>query len=283
MILLRQPARRSLHIGLNYPGTSAELAGCVNDARDWQAAAGGLGYDARVVLEPTGAQLLAELRAEVALARWGDRLLVTYSGHGTWLPDNSGDEPDGRDEALVPSDYRTGGLIVDDELLEVWAGLRYGVRAVFVSDSCHSGSVSREVEPLYGYSIGGQPHPTMPSYRSRFLSPAHVPGAGDSVALKRAAALPVAGKSRPSRVALLSGCADSEVSYDAVIDGRPRGAASWAYLTALANYREIAGPGVPPSLRSWHRLAADLLARSPYAAQHPQLLASTYQAAAWRL
>jgi len=280
---MRTRTRTSLHLGLNYGGTTAELAGCATDARDWYEMVGELGYTPTVVLEPSKAAMLGYLRQHVASLRYGDRLLVTYSGHGTWLPDTDGDEPDGRDEALVPADFQTSGLLLDDELLDVWAGVPFGARVVFVSDSCHSGSVTR-FAALPSDVIRHAATVRDGYAAARYLPPAQVlqPFPGPELRrLERAAALPVAGKPRPSRVALLSGCADTEVSYDAVIAGKARGAASWAYLLALR--AEVEGNRPPPSLSTWHKLAARLLATSPYAAQHPQLSATRYQAARWTL
>lgn len=38
------------------------------------------------------------------------------AGHGSSVPDTSGDEDDGNDEALVPVDFGEAGLINDDEI-----------------------------------------------------------------------------------------------------------------------------------------------------------------------
>ncbi|MDB4950708.1 MAG: hypothetical protein JWM27_3357 [Gemmatimonadetes bacterium] len=67
-----------------------------------------------------------------------------YSGHGTQLDANYGDqdaEPDGKDEAIVVwgQGEDGGSLILDDELGAVSDRLRAG-RALFVLDACHSGT-----------------------------------------------------------------------------------------------------------------------------------------------
>ena len=41
-------------------------------------------------------------------------ITLAYSGHGLQIRDTNGDEPDGRDEAIVPSDYLTAGFLSDD-------------------------------------------------------------------------------------------------------------------------------------------------------------------------
>jgi hypothetical protein len=69
----------------------------------------------------------------------GDLLFVYYSGHGGQLADNSGDELDGVDETLCLWD----GQFRDDDLAHEFAQLAPGVRVLLITDSCHSGSVSR--------------------------------------------------------------------------------------------------------------------------------------------
>lgn len=76
----------------------------------------------------------------------GDRVLFYYSGHGTRVDDKNGDEDDRLDEAIVLSDagLAKGGLMIDDELDRALSWLQ-DRRTLFVFDSCHSGSVHRDV------------------------------------------------------------------------------------------------------------------------------------------
>ena len=46
----------------------------------------------------------------------GDSLIITYSGHGTWVPDKNSDVPDGRDEAFCPCDLSSKGALLDDDI-----------------------------------------------------------------------------------------------------------------------------------------------------------------------
>lgn len=79
----------------------------------------------------------------------GDIVYIHYSGHGGQAPDENGDEADGLDETLIPSDYATrqdhSKDIRDDELgewLERLKAKRPG--AVTVSfDCCFSGTNTR--------------------------------------------------------------------------------------------------------------------------------------------
>jgi hypothetical protein len=64
------------------------------------------------------------------------------TGHGTKLRDDSGDEDDGYDEALVPLDYEEAGLLQDDDLFDILINqLPEGVYMLSLMDCCHSGTM----------------------------------------------------------------------------------------------------------------------------------------------
>jgi len=67
---------------------------------------------------------------------------------------------------------------------------------------------------------------------------------------------------------LMSGCADPEYSYDAVIDGRPCGAFSYAALKALSKLPKVA------SWRRWHTAICKMLPSQEYP-QTPNLYGSS--------
>ncbi len=242
----------SLHVGLNYPGTSAELSGCVNDAQDWQEVFAGLGYDPLLLAEPTKAELLTAIQAELYDLRFGDRFVFTYSGHGSWIPDDNGDEPDGRDEVLCPSDFRRN-VLTDDELFATMAQARFGVRRTIISDSCFSGTVNRAVR-LDAW-------PVSPPYETkrRFMPPELIAEARvrRDVAVVRNAAGAV----------LVSGCDDTEYSYDAWFGSRPNGAFT---RVAIDSYR----PGM--KMKEWHAAIRESLPSTSYP-QSPQLQAKPWQ------
>lgn len=74
--------------------------------------------------------------------RPGDSLVFHYSGHGSQQRNYTGDEVDGFDETLCPSDFRTQGMIVDDEInATIVRPLPHGVKLHAVIDSCHSGTM----------------------------------------------------------------------------------------------------------------------------------------------
>jgi hypothetical protein len=141
----------SLHIGLNtvdpahYDGWDGALAACEFDANDMRAIAESNGYEPTTLLtaEATAQAIMGEIERAAGTLGSGDRFLVTYSGHGGQVPDGNGeDEPDRSDETWVAYDQQ----IVDDQLFELWSRFQPGVRIFVLSDSCHSGSVTRDVD-----------------------------------------------------------------------------------------------------------------------------------------
>ena len=148
---------RGLVIGINDYVELRNLAGAVNDARDVANALSGAGVGDLVVLEngaATRERIAAEWRSLVARSGPGDTLVLTYAGHGgqeqVRMP---GTEEDGLDEVLLLGGFRESGpatreRIIDDEL-NAWfveAGER-DLRVIFVADSCHSGTLTRSVDP----------------------------------------------------------------------------------------------------------------------------------------
>lgn len=257
--------KHALCIGINdYPGSGADLNGCINDALDWSNALRDRGYDVQVYVDSwaTKANLTSALRDLVAGAGLGDRIVFTFSGHGTWVPDRSGDEADLRDEALVCYDYRAGGLLLDDELLEIFDRRKHGVRATIISDSCYSGTVSRAAD-FSGASSVAVPASAKP----RFMPPENFLDADELEDARAVQDAPAKGKPRPGTV-LVSGCAENEVAYDARIGDRYRGAMTAAALDVLKSN--------PRSTRAFYRRLEQELPSASFP-QSPQLIASRSQ------
>jgi metacaspase-1 len=138
----------SVHIGLNHVDPDAypdlivpELAGCLNDATDMQAIADDAGFSSSIYLDgdaTAGAvkQSISDAASQLAP---GDIFLLTYSGHGSQVPDTDNEEDDAQDETWVLYDR----MLIDDELYDLWSHFDGNVRIVLLSDSCHSGTVAR--------------------------------------------------------------------------------------------------------------------------------------------
>lgn len=219
----------ALCVGINnYPGTGSDLAGCVNDANDWKAALDARGFTTNLVLDgqATLVNLRKELRSLISAGKRGDTLVFTYSGHGSWLPDDDGDEADGRDEMLCPYDVDSGAYLMDDELNEIFSRKADGTRLYFLSDSCHSGTVAK-MTILPPHLVGT----SLP--RPRYLPPATF--VRNKKLLHHVLRISTLTRGTRSKypALLAAGCRDTEYSYDAAFDGRPNGAFTYFALRAL--------------------------------------------------
>jgi hypothetical protein len=158
-----RPKAVSLHMGLNgvsaagYGGWDGPLAACEFDANDMAAIAKAKGMKSTVLLtkKATRANALAAMRAAAKALKSGDLFFMTYSGHGGQVPDVNGEEPDHKDETWCLYD----GQLIDDELYFELSKFSSGVRILVLSDSCHSGSVTRE----------GPPPPPPPGLRPKLM------------------------------------------------------------------------------------------------------------------
>jgi hypothetical protein len=218
----------SLHVGLNrvdpahYQGWDGALAACEFDAEDMRAIAQARGFEPRSLLtrEATSEAVLTAIDRAAGELERGDLFLCTYSGHGGQVPDGNGeDEEDRSDETWVAYDRQ----IVDDELYALWSRFAPGVRVFVLSDSCHSGTVVRDIEAKVPGPVSTRQKAAAESPRYRAL-PRDV-----MIATYRANArlydaiqerLPGAERADPAAtVLLISGCRDDQLSLDGFSNG----------------------------------------------------------------
>ncbi|HEX2063410.1 MAG TPA: caspase family protein [Acidimicrobiales bacterium] len=216
-------AKKALCVGVNdYPVAGMDLKGCVNDATQWARLLTEhydfVRRDVTVVVDAdaTHDRIIAEVKALLAGASAGDVLVFTNSSHGTYLADAGAEEADRYDEAICPWDCKEQ-LLSDDELRELFASLGRGVRLAVISDSCHSGSVTRAAPA--GLSPDDR--------RVRFLHPSNL---GRPAIEGVRAAVPRRRDTYPEsqmKELLLSGCPADQYSFDAKIDDSYHGAMSY--------------------------------------------------------
>ena len=137
----------SIHIGLEYIdpehyGSDGALRTCGKDCLDMKEIAKAQNFTSTTVfLNEEGtreAVTKAIVDASESLVA-GDMLFISYSGHGASIPDENSDEEDGKDESWCLFD----GYLLDDELYALWTRFAEDVRIMVVSDSCHSGTVTK--------------------------------------------------------------------------------------------------------------------------------------------
>ena len=225
----------SLHVGLNgvsaaaYGGWDGPLAACEFDAADMAALATAQGIKPKVMLtkKATRAAVLAAMRDAAKTLGDGGFFFLTYSGHGGQVPDVTGEEADKKDETWCLYD----GQLIDDELYFELSRFKAGVRILVLSDSCHSGTVTRDRMPPP--PPPGQRAKLMPDAVARRVYQAHqafydklqrdvAKAAGTPVVDPDTAIAQVAQSGRLAAIAtrfdaaaiLISGCQDNQTSMD---------------------------------------------------------------------
>ena len=231
MVGAAKPKGSSLHIGLNrvdpthYVGWKGELVACENDARDMETIAKGQGFATQSLLTKaaTSTALLDAIEKAAKGLVEDDFFLLTYSGHGGQINDVNNDEPDGLDETWVLYDRE----LVDDELHEMWSRFRPGVRVFVLSDSCHSGTMTKS---MFLNPAPFRPHletrvraSTGPNLRPKFLPP----DVQSKIYKERATLYDAIRQKTPRRekvnvecgVILISACQDNQVAMDGTKNG----------------------------------------------------------------
>jgi uncharacterized caspase-like protein len=100
-------AKKAVLIGVNkYRIPGADLRGCVNDVKNMERVLtksyGFKSGDIVTLLDykATKTAIESAIRALIRGGKRGDVLLIHFSGHGSNVPDDNGDEADNRDEIL---------------------------------------------------------------------------------------------------------------------------------------------------------------------------------------
>ncbi len=171
-----------------YMKSDNQLTGCVNDVKDFEDVLVNL-YDFSpnnigklINSEATRDNILGYLRRMANTVKDGDLFTFYFSGHGTLFPDRNSleqdeetiispkcskpphcFEPDTYDSALCPTDTCSKtdncsstnkkpwkNLILDDELFEIFSQFTSkGCLVIFITDSCHSGTIGRGARGNY--------------------------------------------------------------------------------------------------------------------------------------
>lgn len=261
----------ALCVGINdYPGSDFDLSGCKNDADDWAELLANrhFGVETLIDQQATRAAFLDRLGDAIGALGYRDRLVVTFSGHGSWVPDLSGDERDGRDECLVMADFE---YVLDDDLAALFAQRPRGSRIVFISDSCHSGTVNRLYDS-WEPKVEDAPHPVKP----RFIPPGVILDRQRTQAAHAVEEAPTRGFLRTSSCLLVSGCLDHEYSYDAWFGQRPNGAFTRYAIDVLGTHF-----GANPVYGDWLAELRTVLPSDRYP-QTPDLNGSYPQRRRWK-
>ncbi|MEM9707652.1 MAG: caspase family protein [Pseudomonadota bacterium] len=216
-----------LVIGIDEYAFIPDLHGAVNDAEDIADALEELGASVQLLRngEATREAVLGAWEAVLDRAEPGDRLIVSYAGHGSNEPEHrAGSERDGRDEnfllaGFAPRGVSAGERIRDDEIADLLAR-RNDIDVIFIADACHAGTVTRNLNPTLGYR-----YVEAATMEADPLQPPPAP-TGDH--------------SSGTNVALfLAAVNETEKVPEILIDGVARGALSYAFADALRGAADL--------------------------------------------
>lgn len=156
---------KALLFGLNYQYCEeGKLNGCINDVKEVSKY---ISENLKIPVETytddvdtknTSYDGIIQKLYDLAIQSYREKLdfvWIHYSGHGSYQKDKAradakadeeadakaGDETDGYDEGLVPSDYEKKGILIDDIINKVISSFNPLTQILFICDSCHSGSM----------------------------------------------------------------------------------------------------------------------------------------------
>ncbi len=264
-------AKRAVLIGINrYQIPGADLRGCVNDVKNLSSVLtrfyGFPKGNITVVTDyrATKKAMEAAIQRLVAKTRRGDVLLLHYSGHGSNVPDNNGDEADNRDEILCPTNLDWHDPFRDDWLRTEFDKLPAGVSLTVLMDCCHSGTNTRAL-----------PRPDAPRIERFLPCPLDLMASESGRALRGEVRGSLhrgtRGRGRKRDVVdadipeiLITGCRDTQTSADAYLGGSYNGALTYNLCAVL---KEAKGK---ITYRDLHRRTLQKLRRGRFE-QVPQL------------
>lgn len=223
---------KALLVGINnYPDPENVLHGCINDITDMSdylvSQCGFTMDDIRLLADERAskANIVERLKWLVTGAKAGDRLLFHYSGHGAQMASRKGSgEVDRLDEVICPYDFdwTSTHALRDKEFVQIFKSIPLGVSFVWISDSCHSGGLTKGFAKK---KVGT---------KSRMMAPPV------DIAWRNATALELKLKAnnlqkaaKEINVALISGCQSNQTSADAVFNKRANGALTYYLLKEL--------------------------------------------------
>jgi hypothetical protein len=228
----------ALVVGIDRYAHITPLQGAVNDAVDIASALSTLNPEELVILldeKATRDAVLSTWRGFLEAAEAGDTIIVTFAGHGASEPAAYPEsEDDGRDETFLLAGFQTVGpgaaeRIRDDEVAALISA-RPEIEHILVADSCHSGTAIRSTQFDIGYrffnheGIADDPLPPPPPPDLNRTQDDADPGLNNSV--------------------FFAAVGDDELAPEINIDGKIRGALSYAFAQGLRGEADRDADGV---------------------------------------
>jgi hypothetical protein len=143
---------KAVLFGINYTHSpESSLRGCINDVKNMSSFLKNTAKydvvktytDEDNISKVSGSFILnAIYKLAIDSHRYNlERVWIHYSGHGCSINDKNGDELDGKDECIVPADYKYRGVITDDNIKRVLRYFNKKTQVTCIFDCCHSGTI----------------------------------------------------------------------------------------------------------------------------------------------
>jgi len=134
--------KQALLVGISdYKGSKNDLPGVKQDIERMKKLFKRWGFEVKVLYGKNALDVKNSLEAYAKRLAKKDVFVYYYSGHGSFTPDENGDEEDGRDEVFILSDGHTDTRLIDDELNRYFNNIK--ARKFILFDSCHSGTANK--------------------------------------------------------------------------------------------------------------------------------------------
>ena len=192
-------------------------------------------------------------------AKSGDVVFFTYAGHGAQEPERvKGTETDGLDEFYLLGRFAESGKqtyerIIDDDLQE-WFSKRPDLNIILISDSCHSGTMTRAYKS------------TKLNYRNATVKNI----TDDALPLPANAEIIDEQKSKLNHVIAFSATQDNESLPEVEIDNQAHGALSWYLAKGLRGEADDNADGTISAAELKKYLAENVRMKTE-GQQHPQI------------
>lgn len=233
-----QPKVYALVVGADAYAHIGALHGAVNDAQLLAQTLKSVGAtEVRLLTDAqvTRAAVMDGFRDMVAKAGPGDWVVFSYAGHGWQEPETVKPfrHPDGMNNAILLTGFEpiapgANERIRDFEIAEMLARVPPEVKILFIADACHSGTLTREVDPrAKGLTYRATPygpiaHDELP------------PEPKDTAA----------STDEQPNVVFAAAALDTETAPELAIAGKPHGALSWYVARALSGEADQNRDGV---------------------------------------
>jgi hypothetical protein len=137
--------KEALLIGISdyAPKEINDLDGIEKDTNKMKKLLESWGFKVKILYNSQSLNVIDYLKEYAKKLGPNDYFVFYYSGHGSFKPDENGDENDNEDETLVLSDGTTNKHLLDDTLYAQLNSIK--AKKMIFLDSCHSGTAFRSL------------------------------------------------------------------------------------------------------------------------------------------